>query len=107
MNGDSFRGGAYGFSIDTLIKLGDTKTSNNKSTFLNYLVSVLSQKFKDTLSVAQDLPNVIKSSKINISALNQEIGELVKGMNDLADELKWHEESDHSVDKFYPKMKVY
>ncbi|EKX35828.1 hypothetical protein GUITHDRAFT_155377, partial [Guillardia theta CCMP2712] len=39
MNGQGPKGGAYGFKLEFLTKLADTKTSDNKSTLLHYLVN--------------------------------------------------------------------
>ncbi len=41
LNGTSARGGAYGFKIDVLEKLGDVKTTDGKKNFLIYLIEKL------------------------------------------------------------------
>lgn len=38
LNGGSFRGGAYGFKLDCLLKLADTKAADRKTTLLTFLV---------------------------------------------------------------------
>ncbi len=38
LNGTGPRGGAYGFKLEVLTKLADTKTADNKSTLLHYIV---------------------------------------------------------------------
>ena len=45
MNGQSARGGAYGFKFDMMEKLADVKTTDNKSNLLMYLI----QKAEDDL----------------------------------------------------------
>lgn len=38
MNGQSARGGAYGFKFDMLEKLADIKTTDNKSSLLMFII---------------------------------------------------------------------
>eukprot|EP00741_Cyanophora_paradoxa_P017262 tig00020961_g16673.t1 len=44
LNGGTFRGGAYGFKLECLVKLNDTRSSNGKSTLLHYIVAFLEEK---------------------------------------------------------------
>ncbi|KAJ3316974.1 hypothetical protein HDU76_001433 [Blyttiomyces sp. JEL0837] len=107
MNGDSFRGGAYGFSIDTLTKLSETKTNNNK-TFMNYLANLIDKKFPDCKDISVELSNVEKATKgfqfqltlyveqprktlVSLPQINQEIAELTKGYRQIESETQWHE----------------
>ncbi|KAJ3336031.1 hypothetical protein HDU93_003842 [Gonapodya sp. JEL0774] len=87
MNGDSFRGGAYGFSIDTLVKLADTKSANNKSTFLHYLARLISTKFPEIAKIGDDLKSLEKATKVSLSSTQEEVSELQKGMTLIVDEL--------------------
>ncbi|KAJ3283018.1 Dishevelled associated activator of morphogenesis 2 [Borealophlyctis nickersoniae] len=88
MNADSFRGGAYGFSLDTLGKLGDTKTANNKTTFLHYLVTVIDKKFPELKDIGVELAGIDKACKVSLPTLNAEISELQKGFSELEKEVK-------------------
>ncbi|TPX32726.1 hypothetical protein SmJEL517_g04199 [Synchytrium microbalum] len=82
MNADSFRGAAFGFSIDTLQKLGDTKGANGKS-FLHYLTRIVDKKFPEAKDLASELTGIDQASKTSLQGINQEIGELLKGFEDL------------------------
>ncbi|KAJ3097871.1 hypothetical protein HDU97_004491 [Phlyctochytrium planicorne] len=104
MNGDSFRGGAYGFSIDTLTKLSDTKTSTGK-TFTYYLASLIEKKAPECKDILSDLTQLEKASKISLQQINQDIAELVKGFRDLESEIKFQQQApaqagDRFVDVF-------
>ena len=44
LNGTGPKGGAYGFKLEFLTKLADTKTADNKSTLLHYLVASIERK---------------------------------------------------------------
>ena len=59
MNGGGFKGGAYGFSIDSIGKFADTKSRDNKSNFIDYIVSYIYNQMKDE----QLLPAIIKKLK--------------------------------------------
>ncbi len=45
INGGTYRGGAYGFKLDILTKLQDTKSSDNKTTLLHYLATLIINKY--------------------------------------------------------------
>lgn len=58
MNGESKRGGAWGFKLEVLPKLADTKTLDNKSTLLHYLVLFCEKKFPDLIDFFMEMPNL-------------------------------------------------
>lgn len=60
MNGGNSRGGAYGVSIDVITKLSDTKTTDNKITFIKWLVKWVKEKYekKDILDKIMEQLNV-------------------------------------------------
>ncbi|KAJ3049045.1 Diaphanous [Rhizophlyctis rosea] len=106
MNADSFRGGAWGFSIDTLVKLGDTKSTNNKTTFLHYLVQVIDSKFPELKDFAAELDALEKGARVSLPAINQEISELSRGFKDMENDLK-APPSGVKGDKFHETIKAF
>ncbi|KAJ3031043.1 Diaphanous [Rhizophlyctis rosea] len=88
MNADSFRGGAWGFSIDTLTKLGDTKSTNNKTTFLHYLVRVIDARFPELKDLGAELDALEKGARVSLPAITAEVAELNRGFTDMEKELK-------------------
>lgn len=56
LNGESSKGGAYGFKIELLGKLKETKSSNGKLNLVQYLVSYISDKLenKELLDIIDD-----------------------------------------------------
>jgi hypothetical protein len=64
LNGTGAKGGAHGFKLEFLTKLADTKTADNKSTLLHYLVSYIEKRNKDLLGFPQDLSNVEIGAKV-------------------------------------------
>ena len=71
MNGGSFRGGAYGFTLVSLTKLADTKSSG--ITFIDYIIKFIYEEIKEpkVLDVIKDLKefdklqyqSIVESSK--------------------------------------------
>jgi diaphanous 1 len=49
LNGNSNRGGAYGFKLDSLEKLTDLKMNQAKKTALQYIVELIETEIKEVL----------------------------------------------------------
>lgn len=88
INGGTFRGGAWGFKIDALTKLTETKASNPRLTLLNYLVDFVEQKHPDALSFMQDLARCSEAARISLVTTLQELRDLTTAVNELDAELK-------------------
>lgn len=46
LNGESARGGAFGFRLDSLIKICDIKMKDNKTSLMLYVVEKMEEKHK-------------------------------------------------------------
>lgn len=67
MNGQSARGGAYGFKFDMLEKLADIKTTDNKSSLLMFIIQrAEDDKKKEIVSVDECLDDIELAGKNNI-----------------------------------------
>lgn len=99
------RGNAYGFKINSLNKIADTKSSIDRSiTLLHYLITVLEQKYPKVMKFSEELDNVPKAAKVNMTELEKEIGNLRSGLKLIEAELQ-HQQAQSSqgpVDKFIP-----
>lgn len=78
INGGTPRGGAYGFKLNTITKLSDTKTTDNKQSLVNYLVRVLQKDFPQLADFAKDLSHVEAASKVSLPTLQSEVATLKK-----------------------------
>ena len=58
LNGGSFRGAAYGFKLDALNKLRDTKSADGDTTLLHYLVKLVNKKYPEAVHWGRDLKHV-------------------------------------------------
>ncbi|KAJ3265453.1 Dishevelled associated activator of morphogenesis 2, partial [Borealophlyctis nickersoniae] len=62
------RGGAYGFKLNSILKMIDTKSTvqNRKHTLLHYLTDLLDKKFPDVVGFQQELSHVEDGAKVTI-----------------------------------------
>jgi hypothetical protein len=70
MNEGTRTGGAAGFKFDSLLKLTQTKSSDGKTTVLDYLVTIFVAKGqRETLLLSSDFPECQTASRMNLSDL--------------------------------------
>ena len=87
LNGGTFRGGAYGFKLETLAKITEVRASDNKTNMLNYLAQYCEtkDKYKDLLTIQDDFPHIVDACKESIpqaqTDLNKLKGELTQVEN--------------------------
>ncbi|KYQ92010.1 actin binding protein [Tieghemostelium lacteum] len=112
LNGGTSRGDCYGFKLDGLLKLTDTKTFNNKSNLLVYVISEIEQKFPESLQFIQDLSLVAEASKISLSTIMGELNTLKKDLDAVISGLeKMKRTKDetyffHTIDGFIKDAKI-
>lgn len=104
------RGNAFGFRLQSLNRLADTKASSAKAkgtTLLHYLVQVIENKFKDILRLEEDLPHVKEASKVSLGEMDKDIGNLRTGMAEVAREIEFHRSAGSTLpsDRFLPVMR--
>ncbi|XP_042501284.1 formin-like protein 20 [Macadamia integrifolia] len=87
LNQGTARGSAIGFKLDSLLKLSDTRASNNKMTLMHYLCKVLASKTPEFLDFHQDLVSMESASKIQLKSLAEEMQAIIKGLEKVKQEL--------------------
>ncbi|KAG1347871.1 putative Formin-like protein 17 [Cocos nucifera] len=98
LNQGTARGSAIGFRLDSLLKLTDTRATNNKMTLMHYLCKVLAEKSPYLLDFHDDLASLEAASKF----LAEEQQALVKGLERVELELT-ASESDGSISEIFRK----
>ncbi|XLR62089.1 hypothetical protein S83_012761 [Arachis hypogaea] len=68
LNQGTDRGSAIGFKLDSLLKLTDTRASNNKMTLMHYLCKVLTDRSPGLLDFHLDLVSLEAATKVMIYA---------------------------------------
>jgi diaphanous protein len=62
-NSGSQRGQAYGFKLDSLLRLAETKTTDNKKSLLHYFAHLMETKFSQYLNFRDEIPTIPAASK--------------------------------------------
>ncbi|GFZ07721.1 actin binding protein [Actinidia rufa] len=87
LNQGTARGSAIGFKLDSLLKLTDTRATNNKMTLMHYLCKVLASKSPALLDFHEDLRSLEAASKIQLKSLAEEMQAITKGLEKVKLEL--------------------
>ncbi|KAK8962166.1 Formin-like protein 6 [Platanthera guangdongensis] len=87
INQGTARGSAIGFKLDSLLKLSDTRATNNKLTLMHYLCKVLVEKLPELLAFPKDLVSLEIASKIELKVLAEEMQAISKGLEKVEEEL--------------------
>jgi formin 2 len=87
LNQGTARGSAVGFKLDSLLKLTDTRATNNKMTLMHYLCKVLAARSPSLLDFHVDLVSLEAASKIQLKALAEEMQAIIKGLEKVKQEL--------------------
>lgn len=83
----SRRGIIYGFRLQSLNALSDTRTLDKTWTLLHFLVETIELKFPALLTFYEELGNYIGASKVPMEALTAEVNALVSGMTQADNEM--------------------
>ncbi|XP_042901544.1 formin-like protein [Parasteatoda tepidariorum] len=75
------RGPAYGFKLQSLDMLADTKTADRKITLLHYIAETVHQKFPDISNFENDLRFLEKAASVSMENILTDVHELEKGMD--------------------------
>ncbi|GMI81518.1 hypothetical protein HRI_001821100 [Hibiscus trionum] len=87
LNRGTARGSAVGFRLDSLLKLSETRSHNNKMNLMHYLCKVLDEKLPELLYFPQDLVSLEASTKIQLKCLAEEMQAINKGLEKVVQEL--------------------
>ncbi|XP_078490122.1 disheveled-associated activator of morphogenesis 2 isoform X2 [Ciona intestinalis] len=104
------RGNAYGFKLQSLSKMTDTKSSANRNvTLMHFLIEMLEKNSPDIVNLPEDLKEIEIAARVNLGELEKEIGILRLGLKNLKTELdiqKKRVESGQTLpeDQFVPVM---
>ncbi|XP_030626141.1 formin-like protein 1 [Chanos chanos] len=74
------RGVVYGFRLQSLDLLLDTKSTDRKQTLLHYLVSIIKEKYPQLHSFYTELHFMDKAALVSLDSILQDVRSLEKGM---------------------------
>ncbi|XP_062517529.1 formin-like protein 3 isoform X2 [Corticium candelabrum] len=76
----SKRGGAFGFRLQCLDLLVDVRSTDRKQTLLEYLVTIIQDKFPDVADFPSELQFLEKASTVSLEAIVADVNELSVSM---------------------------
>ncbi|KAF9200795.1 hypothetical protein BGZ49_008981 [Haplosporangium sp. Z 27] len=92
LNATSFRGNAYGFQLDALLKIRDTKgvegVKPGSNTLLHYLAKSINKKDPSLLKFLEEVPHLEAAARISVQTLMNSVNSLVAGMNQIREEIR-------------------
>lgn len=77
----SKRGPAYGFKLQSLDTLLDTKSTDKKMSLLHYIVATVRQNFQELMNFDSELFSIDKASQVSLENVIGDVNELEKGMD--------------------------
>ncbi|RMC07050.1 hypothetical protein DUI87_16503 [Hirundo rustica rustica] len=99
MNAGSRNAQTFGYNLSSLCKLKDTKSADQKTTLLHFLVEVCEESYQDVLNFVEDFQHLDKASK----ALTAVYSFLVHAKEDFQKLARMHE----NMEKLYQNVMGY
>ncbi|KAG7257803.1 hypothetical protein CRUP_036706 [Coryphaenoides rupestris] len=94
----SKRGSVYGFKLQSLDLLLDTKSTDRRITLLHYIALIVKEKYCDLANFYSELHYVDKAAAVSLENVLLDVRELAKGMELIRRECSQH---DHAVLKAF------
>ncbi|OCT87865.1 hypothetical protein XELAEV_18021567mg [Xenopus laevis] len=100
MNAGSRNAGAFGFDISFLCKLKDTKSADQKTTLLHFLVETCENDYPDVLKFPDEMVHVEKASRVSAETLQKNLDQMKKQIADLQTDIESFPPAEDDKDKF-------
>uniref|UniRef100_A0A8C1W045 Diaphanous-related formin 3 n=1 Tax=Cyprinus carpio TaxID=7962 RepID=A0A8C1W045_CYPCA len=106
MNAGSRNAQSFGFNLNSLCKLKDTKSADQTSTLLHFLVEICEEKFPEVLKFVEDLQHVDQASRVSAENLEKSLRQMEKQLLQLEKDLDTFSSTDDQKDLFHSKMAI-
>uniref|UniRef100_A0A8C2U884 Diaphanous related formin 3 n=1 Tax=Coturnix japonica TaxID=93934 RepID=A0A8C2U884_COTJA len=106
MNAGSRNAQTFGYNLSSLCKLKDTKSADQKTTLLHFLVEVCEEKYQDVLNFVEDFQHLDKASKVSAENLEKSLKHMEKQLQQLEKDLQTFPVAEDKHDKFVAKMSI-
>uniref|UniRef100_A0A8C8SPM3 Diaphanous related formin 3 n=1 Tax=Pelusios castaneus TaxID=367368 RepID=A0A8C8SPM3_9SAUR len=106
MNAGSRNAQTFGFNLSSLCKLKDTKSADQKTTLLHFLVQICEEKYPDVQNFVEDLQHLDKASKVSAENLEKNLRQMERQIQQLEKDLEIFPPPDDTHDKFVTKMSI-
>uniref|UniRef100_A0A8C1UYH2 Diaphanous related formin 1 n=1 Tax=Cyprinus carpio TaxID=7962 RepID=A0A8C1UYH2_CYPCA len=104
MNAGSRNAKAFGFSINYLCKLRDTKSADQKQTLLHFLAEICQEQYPEVMNFSEELTHVEKASKVSAETLQKNLDQMGKQIKDLEKDIETFPPPQSDRDKYVEKM---
>ncbi|XP_025779333.1 protein diaphanous homolog 3 isoform X3 [Puma concolor] len=104
MNAGSRNAQTFGFNLSSLCKLKDTKSADQKTTLLHFLVEMCEEKYPDILTFVDDLEHLDKASKVSVETLEKNLKQMGRQLQQLEKDLETFPPPEDLHDKFLTKI---
>ncbi|NXA33893.1 DIAP3 protein, partial [Eudromia elegans] len=106
MNAGSRNAQTFGYNLSSLCKLKDTKSADQKTTLLHFLVEICEEKYQDILNFVEDFQHLDKASKVSAENLEKSLKYMEKQLQQLEKDLQTFPVPEDKHDKFVAKIFV-
>ena len=106
MNAGGRNAMSLGFEMKDLLKLANTKTVDNKKTFMHFLAGIVEEKFPDILNFGDELQHAERASRVSGDAIVKNLKSMETSLKKLETDLKSYKQQADN-DCFAEKMKTF
>ncbi|XP_009999183.1 PREDICTED: protein diaphanous homolog 3 [Chaetura pelagica] len=106
MNAGSRNAQTFGYNLSSLCKLKDTKSADQKTTLLHFLVEVCEESYQDVLNFVEDFQHLDKASKVSAENLEKSLKHMERQLQQLEKDLQTFPVPEDKLDKFVAKMSI-
>jgi len=106
MNAGGRNAMSLGFEMKDLLKLANTKTVDNKKTFMHFLAGIVEEKFPDILNFGDELQHAERASRVSGDAIVKNLKSMENSLKQLETDLKSYKPQADN-DMFAEKMKTF
>ncbi|NWZ29436.1 DIAP3 protein, partial [Asarcornis scutulata] len=104
MNAGSRNAQTFGYNLSSLCKLKDTKSADQKTTLLHFLVEVCEESYQDVLNFTEDFQHLDKASKVSAENLEKSLKHMERQLQQLEKDLQTFPVAEDKHDKFVAKI---
>uniref|UniRef100_A0A8C3NG21 Uncharacterized protein n=1 Tax=Geospiza parvula TaxID=87175 RepID=A0A8C3NG21_GEOPR len=106
MNAGSRNAQTFGYNLSSLCKLKDTKSADQKTTLLHFLVEVCEESYQDVLNFVEDFQHLDRASKVSAENLEKSLKHMERQLQQLEKDLQTFPVPEDKHDKFVAKMSI-
>ncbi|KAF5890853.1 protein diaphanous 2 isoform X1, partial [Clarias magur] len=106
MNAGSRNAQTFGFNINFLCKLQDTKSTDQNTTLMHFLAEKCEEMHPEMLKFPDELEHVENASKVSAQVLKANLDSMERQIQRLETDIQNFPKTDDKLDKFVEKMSI-